>query len=132
MVKRACAVIIDEESFSEATYALEEEAIYTISFDSLKPSHGQTDLNVVYLTNKDKLKVENLTWSPMGNSIRVEVYPTSSNPGLQSWGYTFSGYHGNVSNFTISFASLSAGDYRVCVTNVSSSNISGILQYSWV
>jgi hypothetical protein len=86
-----------------------------------------TDLNTVYLTNKDKLKVEALTWAPMGNDVRVEVFNINTG---QGYGVNYSG--GSITNRTISLTTIPAGDYRVFVVNISSSNVSGILQYSWV
>ena len=105
-----------------------EESYPSVSFVNLGVGQSKSTVTSTYIVPSDTFVVESLSWSPMGNNVRVEFLPVG---GGTIKGWTFSG--GNISYFYLSMSSLTAGDYYVSVKNMgpSVSAVTGTLCYSW-
>ena len=103
-----------------------EEATQSINFPNLTAGSSKSATQTVYIRPTDTFVVESLSWSPMGNDVRVEFVPVGGGAIL---GWTYQG--GSISYAYLSMSPLTAGDYTVRVRNVSQSTVTGNLNYSW-
>lgn len=102
-----------EDQSTDAVLTVIPRAVNSIS-GTIAPGGYTYYATYMYLDGTETMTVD-ATWNPPGNLIRVEFVPRSGGTTL---GWTFDA-GGSVSDFNLSLASLTAGDYYIRVMALS-------------